>query len=135
MEKTQEFGRLRSMLFPIYKSELRKFIPLTTIFFMISTIYSILRSLKDMFIMRQTAPEVIYYLKLFAVMPSIILLTILYSKVSKSTNRDGRFNAVIAYFLAFFALSYFYFIPNLEALKLNYLATLLNKNPQILKII
>lgn len=133
MEKTQEFGRLRSMLFPIYKSELRKFIPLTTIFFMISTIYSILRSLKDMFIMRQTAPEVIYYLKLFAVMPSIILLTILYSKVSKSTNRDGRFNAVIAYFLAFFALSYFYFIPNLEALKLNYLATLLTEKAPMFK--
>ena len=121
------------MIFPIHQSELRKFIPLTTIFFMISTTYAVLRSLKDMFLMQHTAAEVIYYLKVVAVIPGIILLTILYSRVSKATDRDGRFNAVIAYFLIFFAISYFFLIPNLASLKLDSLADRLTASAPALK--
>ncbi len=119
MEKTQEFGKLRNMLFPIHRSELKKFIPLSLIFCLISFNYSGLRSLKDMFIMQHMRAEVIYYVKLLGVTPGIIILTILYSRLSKSTNRDGRFNVVIAYFIIFFGLSYFLFIPNLEMLQPN----------------
>lgn len=122
MESNKEFGKIRSIIFPIYTSELRKFIPLTSIFFFISFNYSILRSLKDMFIMRYAGAEVMYYLKVFGVMPCIILLTIIYSRITKKVGRDARFNIVIAYFLAFFALTYFFLIPNLESLQLNNLA-------------
>lgn len=122
MESNKEFGKIRSIIFPIYTSELRKFIPLTSIFFFISFNYSILRSLKDMFIMRYAGAEVMYYLKVFGVMPSIILLTIIYSRITKKVGRDARFNIVIAYFLGFFALTYFFLIPNLGTLQLNNLA-------------
>lgn len=122
MENNKEFGKVRSIIFPIYSSELRKFIPLTSIFFIISFNYSILRSLKDMFILQNAGAEVIYYLKVFGVMPSIILLTIIYSKISKGVSRDARFNIVIAYFLVFFGITYFFLIPNLESLRLDDLA-------------
>jgi AAA family ATP:ADP antiporter len=122
MENNKEFGKIRSIIFPIYTSELRKFIPLTSIFFIISFNYSILRSLKDMFILQNAGAEVIYYLKVFGVMPSIILLTIIYSKISKGVSRDARFNIVIAYFLVFFGITYFFLIPNLENLRLDSLA-------------
>jgi len=89
---------------------------------MISFNYSTLRSLKDMYLLRYTGAEVIYYLKLFGVTPGIILMTIIYSRISKVTDRDSRFNIVIAYFLAFFGLSYFFFIPNLSSLQLDTLA-------------
>jgi ATP:ADP antiporter, AAA family len=128
MESNKEFGKIRSIIFPIYTSELRKFIPLTSIFFFISFNYSILRSLKDMFIMRYAGAEVMYYLKVFGVMPSIILLTIIYSRITKKVGRDARFNIVIAYFLGFFALTYFFLIPNLESLQLNNLADSLNQS-------
>lgn len=81
-----------------------------------------------MYIMRYTVPEVLYYLKVFAVMPYIILLTILYSKISKTVDRDTRFNIVIGYFLAFFALSALFFIPNLHALQLDKLGDFLTAN-------
>ncbi|MEM9417366.1 MAG: Npt1/Npt2 family nucleotide transporter, partial [Bacteroidota bacterium] len=100
MEKNPSFGRIRSVLFPIHRSELRKFLPLTSIFLMISFNYSTLRSLKDIYLMQNISAEVIYYVKLFGVTPGIILLTILYSNISKATDRDTRFNIVIGYFLA-----------------------------------
>jgi len=133
MENNKEFGKIRSIIFPIYTSELRKFIPLTSIFFIISFNYSILRSLKDMFILQNAGAEVIYYLKVFGVMPSIILMTIIYSKISKGVSRDTRFNIVIAYFLVLFGITYLFLIPNLEALKLDSLADSLEKSmPKLL---
>jgi len=81
-----------------------------------------------MFIMRYTVPEVFYYLKLFGVMPSIILLTIIYSRVTKKVGRDARFNIVIAYFLVFLALIYFFLIPNLEHLRFDHLADKLTQS-------
>ena len=128
MEKNPEFGRIRKMLFPIHKHELRKFIPLTSIFFLISFNYCTLRSLKDIYLLKHISAEVIYYLKLLGVTPGIILFTIIYSRVSKVTDREGRFNIVIAYFLVFFGLSYFVFLPNLESVKLDSLADSLNAN-------
>jgi len=116
MDNNKEFSKIRSIIFPIHKNELRKFLPLTSIFFMISFNYSTLRSLKDMFLLSNSGAEVIYYLKLFGVTPAIILFTIIYGKVSKAMDRDGRFNVFILYFLAFFGLFYLFLLPNLHSL-------------------
>ena len=118
----QTLGKIRNILFPIHSSELRKFIPLVLIFFMISFNYSVLRSLKDMFILNNARAELIYYLKLVGVLPFIILLTIVYGKLSRTLDRDARFKVVIGYFLIFFGLSYFFLIPNLDRLMLNSLS-------------
>jgi AAA family ATP:ADP antiporter len=126
MENNKEFGVIRKVIFPIYQEELRKFIPLTCIFFIISFNYSVLRSLKDMFIMNNAGAEMIYYLKLYGVTPSIILFTIFYNKVSRAFERDGRFNIIIAYFLVFFCFFYLFLLPNLDTFKLNDIADSLN---------
>jgi AAA family ATP:ADP antiporter len=78
--------------------------------------------------MRYAGAEVMYYLKVFGVMPSIILLTIIYSRITKKVDRDTRFNIVIAYFLGFFALTYFFLIPNLESLQINKLTDSLKQS-------
>lgn len=127
-KQEQEFSKIRSVIFPIHKSELRKFLPISLVFFFISFNYSTLRSLKDMYIMRYTGVEVLYNLKLYAVMPYIILLTILYSKISKTVDRDTRFNIVIGYFLFFLGLSSLFFIPNLQVLQLDQLGDFLTAN-------
>ena len=109
------------MLFPIHKHELRKFIPLTVVFCLLSVTYAILRPLKEMFLLQHTTVEAIYCLKLFST-PSMILLTLLYSVVSKATDRDGRFNVVVSYFLIFFTIAYLLLIPHLGTLQLDQLA-------------
>ena len=126
MDQPQELGRIRRVLFPIYKNELGKLIPLTLLFLMISFCYFTLRSLKDIYLIQHIGVEVIYYVKLFGVTPGIILLTILYSKLSQTTGRDGRFNVVTAYFIVFFATAHFILIPHLELFQLNSLANKLH---------
>jgi ATP:ADP antiporter, AAA family len=122
MASNAELSKFRRNVFPIYKHELGKFLPLTSIFFMISFIYSTLRSLKDIHVLEHAGAEVIYYLKLFGVTPFILLLTIVYNRLSKVVDMDRKFNIVIVYFFVFFGASYLFFIPNLEALQLNGLA-------------
>ncbi len=126
MESNPELSKLRRNVFPIHRHELRKFLPLTFIFFMISFNYSTLRSLKDIYVLEHAGAEVIYYLKLFGVTPAILLLTIAYNRISKIVDRVRMFNIVIAYFLVFFGVSYLFLIPNLEALQLDSFADSLN---------
>lgn len=101
MSTKKEFGNIHGLLFPIHKSELRKFLPMSFIFILISFCYALSRSLKDMNILKDMNTTTIYWLKAVAITPSMILFTILYGKISCSTGRDGRFNAVMIYFLAF----------------------------------
>lgn len=126
MQNNKEFGKLRAILFPIYSNELRKFIPLTLLFFMISFNYSVLRSMKDMLILNNTQAETIYYLKL-VVLPFMVLLTLIYGKISRLGDHNTRFNVVIGYFGVFFMLAYFFLIPNLYSLTLDSLAFRLEK--------
>ena len=126
MNNNPEFGKIRGVVFPIHKHELRKVLPLIAIFFMISFNYYALRSLKDIYILEHLGAEVIYFLKLFGVTPGVVVFTIAYSKISKVADRDARFNIVIAYFLVFFVLSCFVFLPNLQAIQLDSLADGLN---------
>lgn len=126
MKNNKEFSKIRSIIFPIYKEELRKFIPLSLTFFFISLNYAALRNLKDMFLIESAGSEAIYYLKVAGVLPAVILFTIIYSKITNFLGRDGRFNVVIIYFLSFFAIFLFFFLPSLETLKLNATADYLN---------
>ena len=121
MEKNATLNKLLGKIFPIYRHELRKFIPLTVVFFLLSTTYAILRGMKSLLLMQHTTIEAMYCLRLISIAP-IVLLTIIYSTVSKVTSRDGRFKVVVGYFVACFVVVYFLFIPHLEALKLNQLA-------------
>ncbi len=125
MQVSAVWRSIRKNAFPIHVHELRKFIPLTSIFFMISFNYSLLRSVKDVYIMKYASVASIYYLKLFGVTPSILLLTLLYSRMSKQVNRDHRFLLTMGYFLVCFGFTYF-IMPYLKFVQLDSLADSLN---------
>jgi AAA family ATP:ADP antiporter len=130
MDSKKEFGKIRSIIFPIHNEELRKFLPLTAVFFFISFNYSALRNLKDMFILENACAESIYYLKLIGVMPAVVIYTIIYSALTGNTDRDGRFNIIVGYFLIFFGAFLVFFLPNSESLKINGFAdTMIEKSP------
>lgn len=133
MKKSTEFSRLRSVLFPIHQYEFRKFIPLASIFLVISFCYTTFRSFKDIHMLRKMGAESLYSLKVFGVTPAALLFTIIYSRISRAADRDTRFNAFVGYFLIFFSLSYFFFIPHLELLQLDRLADSLNASFPTLK--
>jgi len=104
--KTKEFGKWRSMLWPVHAFELKKLIPMLLLMFFINFNYTILRDTKDALIV--TAPgsgaETIPFLKVWGVLPIAILFMLVYAKLSNILSKTKLFYTTITSFLVFFAL-------------------------------
>lgn len=104
--KPAEFGKWRSLLWPIHRFELKKLIPMLLLFFFINFNYTILRDTKDSLVV--TAPgsgaEAIPFLKVWGVLPIAILFMLIYSKLSNILSKEKLFYTTIISFLAFFGL-------------------------------
>ena len=96
-----EFSRIRSFLWPIYRHELIKFVPMLVLFFLISFNYHLLRIIKDPLIITasQSGAEVIPFLKVWAMLPTAIFLTFLLTRLSNRFNREQLFYVIISIFL------------------------------------
>jgi ATP:ADP antiporter, AAA family len=116
-----EFSRIRSLFWPIYRSELAKFIPMIAIFFLICFNYHLLRIIKDSLIITQkhSGAEVIPYLKVWVILPSAFLMTYIFTKLSYRFKREYVFYIMCAFFLTFFLIFIFYLYPNSERLNLD----------------
>lgn len=116
--KTAEFGKWRSMLWPVHGFELKKLIPMLLLFFFINFNYTILRDTKDALIV--TAPgsgaEAIPFLKVWGVLPIAILFMLIYAKLSNVMSKTKLFYTTITSFLVFFALFALVLYPNRDAL-------------------
>lgn len=108
-----EFGKLRSLFWPIHSYELKKMAPMFFMFFCISFVYTIVRDTKDTLIV--TAPgsgaEAIPFLKVWCVVPAAILLMLLYSKLSNTLSKERLFYTTIFPFIVFFGLFGFVIYP------------------------
>src|SRR3989344_2343316 len=113
-----EFGKWRAYFWPIHSSELRKFLPMFFIFFLISLNYNLLRVFKDSMVI--TAPnagaEVIPFIKVWAILPSAIILTYVFTRLANRFDREKVFYIMMSIFIAFFFLFAFLLYPNRDAL-------------------
>lgn len=104
--KTAEFGKWRSIFWPIHTFELKKLLPMLALFFLILFNYTVLRDTKDSLIV--TAPnsgaEAIPFLKAWGVLPAAVLFMLLYSKLSNKLSKPALFYATITPFIVFFGL-------------------------------
>jgi AAA family ATP:ADP antiporter len=102
----KEFGRWRSLLWPIHNFELKKLIPMVILFFLILFNYTVLRDTKDTLIV--TAPgggaEVIPFLKFWGVLPCAVFFMLIYAKLSNKLSKPALFYSMISPFIIFFAL-------------------------------
>ncbi len=121
----QEFGRLRAFVWPIHRHELHRFIPTLLIFFLICFNYNILRAAKDSLVV--TAPfsgaEAIPFIKVWAILPSALLMTFLYTRFSNYLKREHVFYAMMSVFLVFFIIFAFFLYPHRDALHPHELAS------------
>ena len=101
-----EFGRVRTLLWPIHNFELKKFIPMFLMFFFVSFTYSILRIMKDSLIVNApgSGAEAIPFLKLWCTTPAAILFMATYIKISTFVSREKLFYITLTPFLVFFIL-------------------------------
>ena len=112
-DETAGFGRFRSFFFPIHVHELKKLLPMLGMFFLISFNYNALRAYKDSMVVTapQSGAEVIPFIKVWAIMPFAILLTLLFTRLLNRFNREKVFYIMMSIFLVFFAVFTFVLLP------------------------
>lgn len=110
-DSQKAFGPIRSCLWPIYRHEVKKFLPMAFIVFLICFNYSILRNMKDTVVVTASGAEVIPFIKVWAMLPMAVLLTILFTKLSNRYSQERVFYIIISLFLSCFALFAFVLYP------------------------
>ena len=127
---TKEFGKLRNFFWPIHRSELKKLIPMFVLFFLISSVYNMLRNMKIALIVTadNSGAEVIPFLKIGAVLPGALLFTYIFTKLINRFHREQVFYAMLSGFLIYFSLFLFVLYPHHQALQLNGVADFLQAN-------
>jgi AAA family ATP:ADP antiporter len=115
---TPEFSKLRATLWPIHASELKKFVPMLLLFFLLTFDYNILRIMKDTIVVtaRDSGAEVIPFIKVWVMFPGSILMTVLFTWLSTRYSNDRVFYIMMGLFLGFFALFTFGLYPLRDSL-------------------
>lgn len=104
--KHTDFGKWRSIFWPIHMFELKKILPMLCLFFLILFNYTVLRDTKDTLIVTAagSGAEAIPFLKVWGVLPFAILFMLLYSKLSNKLSKPALFYTAIVPFVIFFGL-------------------------------
>src|SRR5262249_38706081 len=98
------FGRIRSLIWPIHRSELNKLIPMLLIFFLITFNYNVLRTMKDTLVVTaaSSGAEVIPFIKVWVMFPGAILMTFLFTRLTNRFSRTKVFYMMTSLFLVYF---------------------------------
>lgn len=99
------------------------------IFFLIAFNYNILRSYKDTIVVTAShaGAEAIPFIKLWAVLPSAVLFTLLFTRLSNYLSREKVFYVTISIFIGFFFLFLFLLYPAQDFLHPHQLANRLQE--------
>lgn len=107
----REFGPIRSILWPIYRHELKKMLPMLFMLFLICFNYTILRNMKDAVVITAAGAEIIPFIKVWALLPMAIVVTLVFTKLSNIFSQERVFYIMISVFLFFYALFAFLLYP------------------------
>ncbi len=118
VKEEEAFGKFRSFLWPIHGKELKKFVPMFLIFFLISFVYNLLRASKDTMLVtaKASGAEAIPFIKVWFMLPMAVVMTYVFTKISNRFSREKSFYAMLSIFLGFFFIFTFFLYPNREAL-------------------
>lgn len=113
MSSNSEFGKIRSFLWPVYRHEVKKLVPMMLMLFLICFNYSILRNVKDAVVVtaKSSGAEVIPFIKVWVLLPMAILFTLIFTKLTNRYSQERVFYLTISSFLLFFALFTFILYP------------------------
>lgn len=123
MEQVQahSFGKVRSYVWPIYRHELKKIIPMFFMLFLICFNYTILRNLKDALVItaKSSGAEVIPFIKVWVILPAAILSTVAFTYLLNHFSRRKVYYIVLGTFIAYFAIFTFCIYPIHDQITLN----------------
>ena len=108
------FEKVKEIIWPIERKELKLFIPMALMMLCILFNFGALRSIKDSLVVPSMGAEIISFLKLWLVLPSCVIFTILYVKLSNKFNFEYVFYIIVGSFLLFFLFFAYIIYPNQE---------------------
>lgn len=111
-----KFGVFRSTFWPIYPHEIRKLLPMVIILFLICFNYSALRNMKDALVITASGAEVIPFIKVWAILPCAVLVTLIFTKLSNRFSQETVFYIITSAFLSLYGLFAFVIYPYREIL-------------------
>lgn len=123
----KKFGVLRSLFWPVHRSEIKKVVSMLVLLFLLCICYNLLRNLKDTIILtaKHSGAEVIPFLKVWGILPGAIAATWVYTRLARHFSKESVFYIVVGSFLLYFLLFTFVIHPNSEALHLDTLGDFL----------
>ncbi len=128
-----QFGILRSLFWPVHRSEVKKVVSMLILLFLLCVCYNVLRNLKDTIILtaKNSGAEVIPFIKVWGMLPAAFISTWFYTRLTRWFNKETIFYILISCFLSYFLLFAFVLYPNSEMLHLDrtgdWLGTILPK--------
>jgi len=108
------FEKIGEIVWPIEKKELKLFIPMALMMLCILFNFGALRSIKDSLVVPSMGAEIISFLKLWLVLPSCVIFTIIYVKLSNKFNFEYIFYIIVGCFLLFFLFFAYIIYPHQE---------------------
>jgi len=109
------YNSVREVFWPIHGIEHKKFLPLAFMMFCILFNYSLLRSVKDGFIVTSIGAEALGFLKTYFVFPSAILVAAIYSLLCQYMDSKKVFYIFAAFFVGYFIVFTYVLFPNIES--------------------
>ena len=101
------FGKLKSIFWPIHRYELKKFLPMSFLMFCVLFVYTMIKDLKDVFILKYATcggTELLPVLKLWFVMPMAVMFASVFTFLVNKFGNKKTFYIVICTFLLFYLL-------------------------------
>lgn len=119
------FGKVRSLVWPIYNHELKKLVPMWLMMFFIGFNYSVLRCMKESMLVPAAGAEVLPFVKVWMMLPMAILMTWVFTRLSNRYSQEKVVYIIIGGFLSCFAFFAFVVYPYSEHLHPHAMADML----------
>lgn len=109
-------NRILNFIWPIHRTELKKFLPISLMLLLTLFNYNSLRSLKDALVIPNIGAESISFIKFFCVVPTALLFVIIYTKMTNIWNFRRIYITITCCFALFFICYGTFLYPNHENL-------------------
>lgn len=106
--------KLKNIFWPIESSEVKLFVPMALMMLCMLFNFGALRSVKDSLVVPNIGAESISFLKLWLVLPSTVIFTVIYLKLSNIFSYERVFYKVVSAFLIFFFFFTYVLYPKQE---------------------
>lgn len=103
--------KLKEIFWPIKSSEIKLFAPLGLMMLCMLFNFGTLRSIKDSLVVPNIGAEAISFLKLWLVLPSTVIFTLIYVKLSNKFDYEHLFYIIVSFFLGFFLIFTYVLFP------------------------